>query len=81
MTAALCGSRLPQCSGTCVLYKIPVLIMAENDNFVGGEDLLASKGVEIVNLRDAEITKMMRDWIASDVGRRVWNEDIGEVSA
>ncbi|KLT44870.1 putative cytosine deaminase [Cutaneotrichosporon oleaginosum] len=68
------------CSGTCVLYKIPLLVMAENDNFIGGEDLLAAKGVEIVNLRDPEITKMMRDWIASDVGQRVWNEDIGEMS-
>lgn len=64
-----------------MLYKFPLLVMAENDNFVGGEDLLASKGVEIVNLHDAEITKMMRNWIASDDGRRVWKEDIGEVSA
>ncbi|BEJ02955.1 hypothetical protein CcaverHIS641_0101300 [Cutaneotrichosporon cavernicola] len=69
------------CSGTCVLYKIPLIVMAENNNFVGGEDLLASKGVEIVNLRDKEITAMMRDWIASDRGRAVWDEDIGEVSS
>lgn len=70
-----------QCSGTCVLYKIPTVVIGENDNFVGGEDLLASKGIELVNLKDAELTKMMSDWIASDIGKRVWNEDIGEVSA
>ncbi|BEJ16470.1 hypothetical protein CspHIS471_0510750 [Cutaneotrichosporon sp. HIS471] len=69
------------CSGTCVLYKIPLVVMAENYNFVGGEDPLASKRVEIVNLHDKEITAMMRDWIASDRGRAVWDEDIGEVSS
>lgn len=55
--------------------------MAENENFVGGEELLRSKGVEIVNLQDPEITKMMSDWIAGPVGQKVWNEDIGEVTA
>lgn len=56
-------------------------MLAENDNFVGGEDFLRSQGVEVVNLKDAEITKMMADWIASDAGKKIWNEDIGEVSA
>lgn len=64
-----------------MLYKFPLLVMAENDSFVGGEDLLRSKGVEVVNLRDPEITKMMSEWIAGPIGQKVWNEDIGEVSA
>lgn len=64
-----------------MLYKIPVVVMAEHENFVGGEDLLKAKGVEVVNLQDAEITKMFSDWIASEAGQRIWNEDIGEVSA
>lgn len=54
--------------------------MAENKNFVGGEDVLKAHGVEVVNLQDPKITKMMTDWIASPVGNKVWNEDIGEVS-
>lgn len=58
-----------------------MVVMAENVNFVGGEDLLKAKGIQLVNLESAEITKMMSDWIASEVGKRVWNEDIGEVAA
>lgn len=73
-------SELSKCSGACVLYKIPVIVVAENENFVGGEPLLKEKGVEVVYLRDESITKMMSDWIASPVGKQVWNEDIGEVS-
>jgi creatinine deaminase len=53
--------------------------MAENTNFVGGEDLLRSRGVDVVNLQDGEITRMMKDWIESPGGKTHWNEDIGEV--
>ncbi|RSH87627.1 cytosine deaminase [Apiotrichum porosum] len=68
------------CSGTCLLYKIPLIILGENDNFVGGEDLVRSHGVEVVNLKDEAVTKMMTDWIASPNGQKIWNEDIGEVT-
>ncbi len=54
--------------------------MAENANFVGGEDLLKSKGVEVVNLKDQEMTKIMSDWIEGP-GAKVWNEDIGEITS
>jgi len=54
--------------------------MAENENFVGGEDLMRARGVEVVNLKDPEITKMFADWIASPAGQKAWFEDIGEVS-
>ncbi|EKD03252.1 cytosine deaminase [Trichosporon asahii var. asahii CBS 8904] len=63
----------------CIMF--PLVVLAENENFVGGEDLLRSKGVEVVNLQNPEITKMMSDWIAGPVGQKVWNEDIGEVTA
>lgn len=59
------------------MYKIPLVVMAENENFVGGEDTLQRKGVEVVNLKDETITKMMRDWIASPSGQKHWQEDIG----
>ncbi|ORY26574.1 putative cytosine deaminase [Naematelia encephala] len=68
------------CSATCTLYKIPLVVLAENRNFLGGEDFLKGKGVQVVNLDDEEITKMMGDWIKSEAGQKVWNEDIGEVS-
>ncbi|ODN83006.1 hypothetical protein L202_01237 [Cryptococcus amylolentus CBS 6039] len=68
------------CSATCILYKIPVVVLAENSNFQGGEDLLQSHGIQCVNLDDQEIKKMMGDWIESEAGRKVWNEDIGELN-
>ena len=49
--------------------------MEENENFVGGEETLRDRGVEVVNFRDAEITKMMGDWSKSPAGQRVWSED------
>lgn len=41
---------MTQCSGTVLLYGIPRVIMGENDTFVGGEDWLKHKGVEIINV-------------------------------
>lgn len=29
---------------------VPRLVMGENDTFIGGEDWLANKGIEVVNL-------------------------------
>ena len=47
----------------------------ENRNFVGGEALLASRGVEVVVLDDAECVEMMASFIAENP--TLWNEDIG----
>jgi cytosine deaminase len=63
-----------------MLTLCPQIILGENDNFVGGEDLVRSHGVEVVNLKDEAVTKMMTDWIASPNGQKIWNEDIGEVT-
>lgn len=68
-----------RCSATCILYKIPTVVLAENENFLGGEQLLRDNGVNVVNLDSDEIKKMMKDWINSP-GGKVWNEDIGEVT-
>ncbi|KIR42371.1 cytosine deaminase [Cryptococcus deuterogattii 99/473] len=67
------------CSATCILYKIPTVVLAENENFLGGEQLLRDNGVNVINLDSDEIKKMMKDWINSP-GGKVWNEDIGEVT-
>lgn len=68
-----------RCSATCILYKIPTVVLAENENFLGGEQLLVDNGVNVINLDSDEIKKMMKDWINSPAGK-VWNEDIGEVT-
>lgn len=63
------------CTGAILLYKIPRVIIGENQNFYGGEDLLRQSGVEVVVLDDAECITMMREFIADNP--ELWNEDIG----
>jgi len=68
-------SPCPMCSGTILLYKIPRVVMAENKNFRGSEDLLMSQKVELVNLNMHEAVEMMEMFIKTHPD--IWNEDIG----
>ncbi|HEY8903664.1 MAG TPA: nucleoside deaminase [Chthoniobacterales bacterium] len=67
-------SPCPMCSGTTLLYKIPRVVIAENITFLGAEDWLRAKGVELQVLNDEECISMMRDFIANRP--ELWNEDI-----
>jgi cytosine deaminase len=69
-------SPCDMCTGATLLYGIPRVVIGENRTFVGGEDYLRSRGVEVVNLDSDACVELMREFIA----RRpdVWNEDIGE---
>src|SRR5205807_7068601 len=42
------------CTGTSLLFKIPRIIIGENQNFKGAEELFAANGVECTVLQDAE---------------------------
>ncbi|KAI9024191.1 cytosine deaminase [Hyaloraphidium curvatum] len=68
-------SPCDMCMGAIMLYGIPRVVMGENATFVGGEDLLRSRGVEVINLDLAECKDLMNKFIAEKPG--VWNEDIG----
>ena len=68
-------SPCPMCSGAIVLYKIPHVIVAENQTFVGAEDYLRSQGVRVDVLQNEECIQLMRDFIAKNP--TLWNEDIG----
>jgi creatinine deaminase len=63
------------CTGAILLYGIPRVVMGENETFLGAEDLLRSKGVEVVNMGSEECVSMMREFIAEHP--ELWNEDIG----
>ena len=52
-------SPCDMCTGAILLYGIPRVVVGENRNFVGGEALLASRGVEVVVLDDAGCVEMM----------------------
>lgn len=70
-------SPCPMCTGTILLYGIPKVVIGENQNFMGEEALLKSRGVEVVVLNHKETQDMMADFIAKNP--TLWNEDIGEV--
>ena len=69
-------SPCDMCTGAILLYKIPRVIIGENRTFLGGEELLKSRGVEVIVLDDAESYKLMQDFIIAEP--TLWNEDIGE---
>jgi creatinine deaminase len=69
-------SPCDMCSGAILLYGIPRAVMGENRTFVGGEDYLRSRGVEVVNLDSAECVELMQAFIADHP--EIWFEDIGE---
>lgn len=51
------------CTGAILLYKIPRVVIGENVNFKGGEDLLRSRGVEVIVLDDQECRDLMKKFI------------------
>lgn len=69
-------SPCSMCSGAILLYGIPRVIVGENRTFMGEEDWLRSRGVEVEVVQDAQCIEMMRSFIAANPG--LWNEDIGE---
>ena len=69
-------SPCDMCTGAILLYGIQRVIVGENTTFMGGEDYLRSRGVEVVVLDDQECVQMMTDFIAANP--ELWNEDIGE---
>lgn len=51
------------CTGACILYKVARVVIAENKTFVGGEDHLRSKGIEVVVFDNEECKELMRKFI------------------
>ena len=66
------------CTGAILLYRIPRVIIGENINWVGGEELLRNAGVEVVVLQDEECKELMARFIREKPEE--WNEDIGEIN-
>lgn len=64
------------CTGTALLYRVPRVIIGENRNFMGAEDLFRDRGVELAILDDADCIQLMSEFIRSHPD--LWNEDIGK---
>ena len=69
-------SPCPMCSGAILLYGIPRIVIGENRTFLGDEELLRARGVQLDVVQDPECIAMMKDFIATHP--ELWNEDIGE---
>lgn len=69
-------SPCAMCTGAILLYGIPRVVVGENQNFMGEESLLRSRGVQVDVRQDPECIRMMRDFI--ETRPELWNEDIGQ---
>lgn len=63
------------CTGTSLLYRIPRVVIGENRNFLGAEDLFRERGVEVVVLDDPRCVELMARFVEEHPD--LWNEDIG----
>jgi creatinine deaminase len=63
------------CSGAALLYRIPRIVIGENQSFLGAEDLLRENAVGLAVLQDERCIDLMRSFIAEQPD--LWNEDIG----
>ncbi len=68
-------SPCPMCSGAILLYGIKKVVIGENVTFMGDENLLKSRGVEIEVAHNEECQHIMTQFIRDKP--ELWNEDIG----
>ena len=69
-------SPCPMCSGAILLYGIPKVVIGENLTFMGDEEHLKSRNVELEVINEPECIELMTKFIADRPD--LWNEDIGE---
>ena len=70
-------SPCEMCSGVILLYKIPKVIMGENETLKGPEDYLKENGVELINLNLKECKIIMNEYIKKNP--EIWNAEIERV--
>jgi len=69
-------SPCSMCSGTAMLFKIPRVVIGENQTFLGAEDWMKASGIEIVLLNDPRCVQLMQRLQREKPD--LWAEDIGE---
>lgn len=68
-------SPCAMCSGAILLYRIPRVIVGENQTFLGAEEHLLKNGIELDVRQQPECIALMQEFIAQDP--KLWHEDIG----
>ena len=71
-------SPCDMCSGTALLYRIPRIVIGENQTFRGPEDYVRSRGVEVEVVQDPDCIRLMTEFIRDRP--ELWNEDIGDLN-
>jgi cytosine/creatinine deaminase len=69
-------SPCSMCSGAIVLYKIPRVVIGDNQSFLGEERWLADHGVQLEVMQDIRCIELMREFMQKHP--QLWAEDIGE---
>jgi len=68
-------SPCAMCSGAILLYGIPRVVIGENTSFMGEEELLRSRGVDVEVVQDETCVQLMQSFITEHP--ELWHEDIG----
>lgn len=71
-------SPCEMCSGVILLYKIPNVVMGENETLKGPEDYLKENGVELINLDLKECKNIMNEFIKKN--SEIWDAEIERVT-
>jgi creatinine deaminase len=64
------------CTGTIIQFGIPRVVIGEAVNFGGNEELLRSRGVEVIIANDQDCINLMTKFIEEKP--ELWAEDIAE---
>ncbi len=68
-------SPCSMCSGAIVLYGIPRVVIGENQSFMGEEQWLSARGVQLQVVQDPRCISLMREFVRNHPS--LWAEDIG----
>lgn len=50
------------CAGAIVFFKIPKVVIAENQNYHGAEEYLRAQGIDVVILNDTQCIGMLKEF-------------------
>jgi cytosine deaminase len=64
------------CTGTTLLFGVKRVIVGENKNFLGAEDIMCSNSVQVDVLNDERCIALMRRM--KEERPDLWAEDIGK---
>ena len=68
-------SPCAMCTGAILLYGIRHVVIGENQNFVGEEELLRNRDVKVEVVDDPSCIRLLEDFIQQHA--ELWHEDIG----